>query len=487
MTNRQDHSHPALWSLHVPALMIGLLGIVFIATLSWMPSVWYDEAATVTGATRSWAELWQMIHNVDAVHAVYYAAMHVWFNIVGYSAFTLRLPSALAIGAAAYLTALIGDRIASRHAALAAAFILVVMPRATFAGTEGRSYALSLFLAVLSTWLVLVASSRRGWLLWAAYAAATVAMVGLFMFSALLLPAHLALAWRGSDRRTIFAWLTSAVAAVLVSAPVVLLSLSESKQVAWLGSPSSKTVTDVVTSQFGEHSALFAGLLWAAAACGAVVLRRTSGARVLSSVAWWAVGPTLILVFASFVRPVYDPRYVTFCVPAMALLSGVAVASVRARSLTAVALAAALVVTLPNWASQRHSDGKDNARWQEIAAFVQAERQHADGYDVAVFGPLPKRLANSSRLIAVAYPEPFVGMGDLTLERAGAQTGTLWGSDVPVESRLGKLSTADRVFVIQAAGSDWGRSVPRELERRGLSVERRADVGGATVAIYARS
>ena len=54
------------------------------------PSVWFDEAATVSGATRSIPELLHMLGKVDAVHGLYYMLMHVAFGATGYTPLSLR-------------------------------------------------------------------------------------------------------------------------------------------------------------------------------------------------------------------------------------------------------------------------------------------------------------------------------------------------------------------------------------------------------------
>lgn len=489
VTSRRESSrianlHIANLHMQLSAASIAALGTAFVAAGSWVPSVWYDEAATITGSTRSWGQLWVMLHNVDAVHAIYYAGMHVWFNLVGYSPFTLRFPSAVAIGVASFFTALIAARMSSNRAALCAAILVVLIPRLTFAGAEGRSYAFTAMLAAIATWLVVSGylTGRR----WMLYGVVMALMIATFLFSVLIFLPHAFFVskWARSAR---VRWLVWSIVALLLAAPVGLLSLGQSKQVGWLSSPTSKTVSDVAIAQFGGNSALFAGLLWAAAACGVVVVSRTMDRRTALGVASWALAPTLLLVVISFIRPVYDPRYVTFSAPAMALLAGVAVGSIRARSGMIAALLSAALVSVPTWYEQRAPGAKDNANWQSIAAAVARDRGASSGLrDVAIFGPLPKRNANSSRLVAVAYPRAFYGMGDLTLARTGAESGTLWGTDDELAARLGKLSTADRIISVRATTVDWPVDLQRELERRGFRVDSDVQAGGAVVTKYVR-
>jgi mannosyltransferase len=95
---RAPSSRGLLRRRHTDAVLIGLLGALVSGAFLWVPSVWYDEAATVVSATRSWGQLWAMIQTVDLVHAAYYAFMHLWFDVFPYSPVSLRVPSAVVTG-----------------------------------------------------------------------------------------------------------------------------------------------------------------------------------------------------------------------------------------------------------------------------------------------------------------------------------------------------------------------------------------------------
>ncbi|WP_188888867.1 hypothetical protein [Curtobacterium luteum] len=116
----------------VVPLVVGLLGSTVSVVGSWVPSVWYDEAATVTSATRSWVALGREVPHVDVVHALYFAVMHVWFAVVGYSPFTLRLPSAIAVGTTAALVVLLGTPLAGQRVGLVAGLLFPLLPRVTW-------------------------------------------------------------------------------------------------------------------------------------------------------------------------------------------------------------------------------------------------------------------------------------------------------------------------------------------------------------------
>src|SRR5258708_2133114 len=76
------------------------------------PSLWRDEAATISGSQRSLSATVAMVQNQDAVHGPYYVLMHAVIAAGGISATTLRLPSLIAMCLAAGLTAALGRRLA---------------------------------------------------------------------------------------------------------------------------------------------------------------------------------------------------------------------------------------------------------------------------------------------------------------------------------------------------------------------------------------
>src|SRR3977135_2936118 len=62
-------------------LGVAVLAIAVSAAGAARPSLGFDEAATISASTRSVSELGRLLHNIDAVHGLYYLAMHGWFTI----------------------------------------------------------------------------------------------------------------------------------------------------------------------------------------------------------------------------------------------------------------------------------------------------------------------------------------------------------------------------------------------------------------------
>src|SRR5271168_5574368 len=174
-------------------LILGVLAAVVSLGGAGRPSFWYDEAATISAAySRSLSQLWHMLGNVDAVEGLYYVLMHGWFKIVPPTEFWSRVPSGLAVGAAAAGVVVLSKQFSSRTVALASGVVCAILPRATWAGIEARPYAISMMAAVWLTVLLVVAARRGNRWLWLSYGAAQAVSVVLDLYLVLLLLAHFA-------------------------------------------------------------------------------------------------------------------------------------------------------------------------------------------------------------------------------------------------------------------------------------------------------
>ena len=101
-----------------------------------------------------------------------------------------RLPSAVAMAAAAAGVTAIGRRLASRQAGLCAGLIFAVLPTVTVQGHDARPYAMVTAAAVLASYLLVRAAHdpRRRW--FAAYGLSLVLVGYVQLFGLLLVPAH---------------------------------------------------------------------------------------------------------------------------------------------------------------------------------------------------------------------------------------------------------------------------------------------------------
>ena len=129
----------------------------------------------------------------DAVHGAYYVLMWAVVRLAGSGELATRLPSALAMAAAAGVVAMLGRRLVSPRAGLAAGLVFAAMPPVSWFGQDARPFAMETALACVASYLFIRVvnaggSRRRRWL--AAYAAALL-LTGLAnLFGLLLIAAH---------------------------------------------------------------------------------------------------------------------------------------------------------------------------------------------------------------------------------------------------------------------------------------------------------
>lgn len=432
------------------AVLVALLGSIVAAWGSWRPSFWYDELATLSVAQRSRADLDRVLGNVDVVHGLYYVAMRYWFAVFGASEFSARVPSILAVGAAAGGVVVLGCMLADRRLGVLAGVVFLLLPRVTWAAVEARSYAPSAAVAVWLTVLLLVAceSGRLRW--WLLYAAVLALSVVLFLYTIALVPAHLiTLAWRGDLRRRGPAWAAAVVAGSAAASPLVLEAFAQAGQTSWIR-PLDRNLPRIVW----EYQ-WFVGAPWFAAAFTvllvagtvAAVRRRTPVRRhgVLAVAVPWIVLPMAMLVTYSLVAtPVYLDRYLTFTTPAVALVGAAAVAAVAVRTWATVGVTGALVLlTVPSFVAQRSA-------WSDPSGmdFSTVNHDVADRLepgDCVLFGGAAWNPA-SQRLVITARPETFAGTRDPGLGRTAAAEGWLWDENLPFQAVAGQLSTCDVVW-----------------------------------------
>src|ERR1022692_5300996 len=134
------------------------------------PSLWRDEAYTISATQRSVGQMFAMLGHVDAVHGPYYLGMHFVVSLLGASAVALRLPSLLGMGIAAGFTAALGKRMALAAAlpapsatGLVAGLLFAGAPQTTYYAQDARPYGPVIMFAVIATYLLIRAAADRGW------------------------------------------------------------------------------------------------------------------------------------------------------------------------------------------------------------------------------------------------------------------------------------------------------------------------------------
>ena len=471
-------SLPAMLTLAVTAVGIGT------------PSLWLDEAATISMTTRSYGDMLRAFHEMDLVHALYYMLMKPWVAVFGTGEIALRLPSALAMAAAAAgITAIARNRLGT-SAGLLAGLAWAVGLQTTRWAHEGRSYAMTAALAVLATYLLVRAvdgDERRAWRWLALYAPAITLLGFMHLHGALLVAAHgVTLLMARPGARRLVSWLSAAVAATAPLVPFALAAGDQKDQVRWLPEPSWDLAWTQVQFLSGGRPSVAPVVALAAIGVVAGVRRHragTGGSRPgassppagpsLPAVALpWLILPTLLLLAVSSVDdPVFYFRYTAYCLPATALLVGAGLAGILAAArrlsarpvvvpvvvvplvVVAVAVAALVVPSLGDHAYIR----KQGSRPDDTRRAADVVSAHARPGDAVVY------LAGIVRWSAAAYPDVFGRLRDVDMRVDPVTAANLGGRDVFPRDLAPKLADVERVWVMNH----------RHLDPHGPVIERR--------------
>jgi mannosyltransferase len=435
-------------------------------------------------------EIFAVARHLDVVHVVYYLFMHVWISILGSAPWALRLPSVIAVGVASAGVVVLGRQVATPRLAVTAGLLFAVLPRVTWAGTEARSFA---FVAVVAVWLTVVfmlaVRGRATW--WILYAGLAVVGVLLFVYLALVVVAHgtsLILWWIRSRQRprAVSCWAAASGAAAALTLPFVLVAVGQAGQIhrermAPLRMVRQVGIIEWFLGAFPDRRAqlsLHHPTSWAVGAAALAVLCLTLAAigflRAARPVAGagpsldelavpWAIVPTMAILAISEIRsPVYAPRYAIVSAPAVALLVAAGILSLRHRTLIAVTVAAIVLFAAPVYVEQRTGTAKAGSDWKYVAAVI-GERGRPG--DVVVFGKLARKEHQTTRKAAIAYPDDFVGLRDITLDRSALERTTLWPTSRPLADVTGDIEQARRVWLVSDAstGRRWQRRREEDL------------------------
>jgi mannosyltransferase len=461
---------------------------------------WGDEADTVSAVSRSLPQLFRLLGHIDAVHGLYYLLLWPVVRIAGAGEFVTRLPSALAMAAAAAGITAIGRRLASRQVGLCAGLMFAVLPTVTSQGHDARPYAMVTAAAVLASYLLARCADdpRPRW--FAAYGLSLVLLGYLQLFGLLLVAAH-AVTLIGLGRNEppwgasrpngvprvllLRRWLVTVAAVAVAAAPVAVLGWVQRAQIAWIPRLSWRDAPDLLgTLAAGPVRAaiVIAALSVLGGICagsaGPAGLRRLAGRRnrcgaIDRGLTWlalpWLAMPPLILLAASAIEPVYFSRYLTFCLPAVALLAGAGLAAMRGRARAAV-LALVVVLLAPVQLAMRAQGGG----MQMVAQFLSAHRRAGDAivYPEASIPPW-----------YLAYPDGFAQLRDISMAETPGAAGRLFGDTVPLPVLERREEDVSRIWIVPLPGKN-----PAPYLAPGFRLAHEWKLGGyQTVLLYTKT
>lgn len=439
------HRDPAalLRAGRLDGVLVAVFAVAVSAAGAARPSLWFDEAATISAGTRTLPQLWGLLGNIDAVHGAYYLLMHGWFAVFPATEFWSRFSSCLAVGLAAAGVVALGRRFVGRSSAVTAGVVFAILPRITWAGIEARSYALTAAVAVWLTVLLAAASRRRRPGLWAWYGVGVALATLLNVFMVLLVLVHAAYIVSLGPRRPARVWVGTTAAAIVAIAPFLFFCRTQIAQVHWISPLSTGTIGEILGKQYFDQSVAFA-------VCAALILllpllfRRLrptepgAGALIRLTLAWMVLPTVVMLAYSAVAEPLYYPRYLTYTSPAMALLLGVCIVGlVRTRERATAVVAVLAVAATPNFLFvQRGPYAKEGMDFSQVADVVTA---HAAPGDCLIMDNTTTWLPGPIRPLTAARPAAYAALIDPGRGMRAADRNRLW------DAHLGIWGVADQI------------------------------------------
>jgi 4-amino-4-deoxy-L-arabinose transferase-like glycosyltransferase len=310
----------------------------------------------------------------EANMSLYYALLRIWLQF-GWTEFFVRglsvLFAAISIPAIYWLASLMFDR----KVALIATALLALNDFHIRYSQEARSYALFFLLATLSSGFLILLLRQPGSRWSTAYTLVSILAVYAHLYALLLLIAHgLVLRQSGipaddqsrqrlaSDLRR--AWITIGIA---VSPLIVFVAKTGAGPIRWIQRPG---ITDVWSFwrffSGGVPLLAVAALVLIAVRLGKRLWAKDQGWEIwrVQFLSVWLLFPIVITLLLSMAKPVFYPRYMIFCLPALLILFAFALASLPSRWIAATATCAVLVLsarTIPFVYAHDFEDERDGA------------------------------------------------------------------------------------------------------------------------------
>ena len=539
------------------ALIPGLITLLVALDRIGGPSFTRDEGATLLAVHRSFPEMLRMVGNVDVVHTAYYSLIWVVTRLAGSGEVAVRAPSAVAMAVAAAGVTLLGQRLVSGHAGLAAGLVFAAFPSVSYYAEDAREYAIVAALATVAAYLLVRAlqaaaspeagapappgpgpgstepraagarqpagpgsrdegtgpvaargltggrspgsadhrRARYGWLI--GYAA-ILALLGLTnILSLLIIVAHAVTiaVWRrfygGAGRPFVLRWLVGVAAALVVASPVVAIASRQTHQVQWIKVPGLAAIVDMA-GLVGPRPVflIVVAIIVIALAAGLI------GGRARLRADWppglwglavpWLVLPPALLIGVSVIHvthPLYAFRYIAFCIPAVALLAGTALAAL-ARSAVGwgVAVAALVIVVFAGLPTQGHLRTQAGHGYAIRAADRAVARLGRPGDALLNVRYWPMKWGGGvERGMAGVYPYGLGRLHDISQARAPVPSGTLGGTFATDSVERQRLASVTRLWV-----ASWSPALPALPPRLGFTLAYTFHTKGVWLWLYTR-
>jgi len=428
-------------------------------------SFWLDEGISFDIARlpshRLLYELWHRQPNMSP----YFVLLHFWLALGSGEGFIRALSVLFSVGTIPVVYAL-GARLFGRHAGLLAAWFLAINAYHIRYAQEARAYAMVVFLAALASWLFVRNIEEPAGAHWKEYTAVCALCAYSHFYGALIVAAHfvsLAFLPRGqADWRKMvrsFRWFT------LFMVPIAVFSAKTgAAPVNWLPPVNWGTLPKfgiVFAGNYGLRLLILDLAMIGLAALGAVRTLRQGG-RTFETwryglLASWLFAPLGMALGASLLRPLFFPRYLSPCLPALVLLIAAGITRLRWATLSLVFCAAISPGSLLGTISYYQTDfDLYRADWRAAAAYVFDHAQPGDSVYSYQVNQEPFEFYRWQRRPAPAWPktlnpplnsdeakEDFVAIPGTVVRSAWPVGGRVWLLLPYIDNPTGRPDPAD--------------------------------------------
>jgi mannosyltransferase len=334
-----------------------------------------DELSTLAFAAADLGTLRQALA-VDANMTMYYWGMFLWVRLVGVGAdeALLRLPSAVVGAAAVPLVFVLGRRLHSTAAGLAAAVLLALNSYHIAMSQEARAYSAFASFTVLSFLLLIEAlegNRRRYWLMHGFVNALT---FYLHFYAGFTIIGQALIVLSRRSRSAVVGLLGSGVVTAVLLGQLVPYFLRRSQFGVFprLSPPGFDDLFRVLTDFSGNP-----GLLAMTMALGTLSLTM-KGERCRGWLLWaWLLVPLGLTFGVSQLRPIFSERYLFAALPSLPLLAGIGLA--RLPRLTGLVTLTAMV-GLSIGAIQNGVEARRGEQWRQAVSYATSQAKPGDGW-----------------------------------------------------------------------------------------------------------
>jgi len=456
-------------------ILVGVIALGFNLYRLGTPSIWFDEAFSVELSRQPLPLLWHIIWGPEPNMELYYLFLHFWLGFTSFpglhaTEFVVRFPSAIFAALSSVMVLLLGRRFLGMTAGLVGAGLYILNNLQLTYAQQTRAYSLQLLLICIAWYALLTLLSQHShhkrW--WACYIAVTTLAIYSHLFTLVILFAQLTAfvgllilpsIWRATARKQLPAFIVSLMIIGLLSIPMLLVSLHGPKT-GWLPVPHLQDLYNLFVV-ISANSKFYMLVLFGFCTLGlliAVLVSLPEGKQVLEQFALYKSGedkrnamlehylPVAFALLCWVVVPVvfsyvvsqgstrlFSTRYLVTILPALFILVGLGVASLRWR-VVQVVLTLALFLFALHYVPAYYK-GAQIEDWNSTVHWLQQRYQPGDGL-VCYDSDVEQGCQVSVEYYLHAYP----GAAHFTGDSPGEFS---WSNFGPANPRLGAEAAVD--------------------------------------------